>query len=278
MLLKFSLSVIINAKKKIDINVQKTANNKTTKNDKTYWGGIGGGNNQNNSNNSTISHRSEILSGEHLLVSADDGINITGSKVSGKSGGFVQTKNGGLRIDNGISTFTDNVDSRNGTAFNITKNSNKSTHNTQTVHGSELVSDANLKLLSKKDINVVGSLVKSAGTLGIESLGSINITAAKQEEQLDQTKTKLAVDAYAKESGDKQYKAGLRIEHTTETEQTHKTKHVGSSLEGGSIDVAAQGDVNFNGSTLKTTKDNANISGENVSFLAEKDKIGRAHV
>ena len=264
--------LIINAKKKIDINVQKTANNKTTKNDKTYWGGIGGGNNQNNSNNSTISHRSEILSGEHLLVSADDGINITGSKVSGKSGGFVQTKNGGLRIDNGISTFTDNVDSRNGTAFNITKNSNKSTHNTQTVHGSELVSDANLKLLSKKDINVVGSLVKSAGTLGIESLGSINITAAKQEEQLDQTKTKLAVDAYAKESGDKQYKAGLRIEHTTETEQTHKTKHVGSSLEGGSIDVAAQGDVNFNGSTLKTTKDNANISGENVSFLAEKDK------
>ena len=121
MLLKFSLSVIINAKKKIDINVQKTANNKTTKNDKTYWGGIGGGNNQNNSNNSTISHRSEILSGEHLLVSADDGINITGSKVSGKSGGFVQTKNGGLRIDNGISTFTDNVDSRNGTAFNILK-------------------------------------------------------------------------------------------------------------------------------------------------------------
>ncbi|PSX15922.1 hemolysin [Photobacterium kishitanii] len=263
--------LIINAKKIIDISVQNTANNKTVKDNKTYWGGIGGGNNKNNSNNRDISHGSEIVSGGHLLVSAGDGINITGSKVSAKSGGFVQTQHGGLLIDNAISTSIDKVDNRNGTAFNITKNANKSTHTTQTVHGSALVSDVDLKLLSKKDIDVVGSLVKSAGTLGIESLGTINIKAAQQDEQLDQTKTKLSVDSYAKEISDKQYKAGVHIEHTATTEKTHQTKHIGSLLEGESVNISAQGDANFQGSKLKTTKGSANVSAENVSFLAEKD-------
>ncbi|WP_299017931.1 hemagglutinin repeat-containing protein [uncultured Photobacterium sp.] len=264
--------LIINAEHKIDINVQQTANNKIIKDGKTYWGGIGGGNNQNNSNSSTISHRSDISSDGYLLVSAHDGINITGSKVSGKAGGFVQTQDGGLRIDNAVSTFVDNIDTRQGTAFNITKNSNKSAHSTQTIHGSELVSDADLKLLSNKDIVVVGSLVQSAGTLGIESLGAINVKAAEKVEKLEQTKTDLTVKGYVKEKGDKQYRVGVRVEHTTETENTTKTEHVGSSLESGSVDVNAKKDVMFKGSNIKAMTGDATVSGDNVAFLAEADK------
>ncbi|MEC6830698.1 hemagglutinin repeat-containing protein [Photobacterium toruni] len=264
--------LIINAEQYVDINVQKTANKKIIKNNQTYWGGIGGGNNKNNSNKSTVSHRSEISSDGHLLISGKDGINISGSKVSGKKGGFVETKNGGLRIDNSVSTFVDTVNNRNGTAFNFTKNSEKSTQSSKIVHGSELVSDADLKILSHNNVDVVGSLVKSAGALGIDSMGAIKVAASEKVDNTNRVTTELDIEGHVKQTKDKQYSAGLHIDHKTEAEKSSSSKHIGSSIEGGKIDINAKQDVTFKGSELTTTDGDADIHGESIGFLAEQDK------
>ncbi|WP_448196444.1 hypothetical protein, partial [Raoultella planticola] len=49
----------IDADNQIQIGVQKTANAKAVRDDKTSWGGIGGGDNKNNSNRREVSHASE---------------------------------------------------------------------------------------------------------------------------------------------------------------------------------------------------------------------------
>lgn len=49
--------------------------------------------------------------------------------------------------------------------------------------------------------------------------GNINVKAAEQQQKIDEQKTALTVNGYAKEAGDKQYRAGLRIEHTRDSEK-----------------------------------------------------------
>ncbi len=117
-----------------------------------------------------------------------DDVAITGSKVKATKDGFVQAKEGGIKIDNAISTTTNKVDERTGVAFDITGSSKKANNSEEKSTGSEVVSEANLKIISKKDVDVIGSLVKSAGELGIETLGDINVAAAQEKQKIDEQK------------------------------------------------------------------------------------------
>ncbi|WP_268597159.1 hemagglutinin repeat-containing protein, partial [Escherichia coli] len=142
-------------------------------------------------------------------------VTITGSKARGQKGGEVTATHGGLRIDNALSTTVDKIDARTGTAFNITSSSHKADNSYQSSTASELKSDTNLTLVSHKDADVIGSQVASGGELSVESkTGNINVKAAERQQNIDEQKTALTVNGYAKEAGDKQYRAGLRIEHT----------------------------------------------------------------
>ncbi|MDN0086487.1 hemagglutinin repeat-containing protein [Yersinia nurmii] len=264
--------LIVTADKQINIDVQKTANQKTVKNDIVVWGGIGGGDDKDNGNKKEVSHSSDFSSEGKLLVSGNQGVKVTGSKVTAKEGAFVETKNGGLVIDNAISLTTDKVDQRTGTVFNITKDSKKANNSTEQSTGSELKSDADLKLFSQQDTTIVGSLVNSADELGIKTLGNLNVKSAVEQQKIDEKNTSLKVDAYAKEHSDKQYRAGLRIEHTSETEKTDSAKNKAATLSGGSVKIESDKDVTFTGSKLETTKGDAKISGTHVAFLAAEDK------
>lgn len=265
-------NLTVDAKDQININVQKTANAKTVRDNKTSWGGIGGGNNKDNSNLREISNASELTADGILRLNGQQGVTITGSKVKGKQGGFVEASEGGLRIDNALSTNVDKVNARTGTAFNITSSSQKSNNSYQQSTASELVSDTNLQLVSKKDTDVVGSKVTSVGKLDINAGGNINVSAAEQQQRIDEQKTALTVNGYAKEQGDKQYRAGLRIEHTSDSEKTTRSEQQSSMLSGGSVALKADKDVTFTGSKLVTTKGDASVSGDNVSFLAAENK------
>ncbi|MEW7000240.1 hypothetical protein M5585_05370 [Serratia ureilytica] len=79
----------IDADNQIQVGVQKTANAKAVRDDKTSWGGIGGGDNKNNSNRREISHASELTSDGTLRLNGQQGVTITGSKARGKEGGLV---------------------------------------------------------------------------------------------------------------------------------------------------------------------------------------------
>ncbi|MDT0205294.1 hemagglutinin repeat-containing protein [Serratia marcescens] len=263
----------IDANEQIQIGVQKTANAKAVRDDKTSWGGIGGGDNKNNSNRREVSHASELTSDGTLRLNGQQGVTITGSKARGQKGGEVTATQGGLRIDNALSTTVDKIDARTGTVFNITSSSHKADNSYQSSTASELKSDTNLKLVSHKDADVIGSQVASGGELSVESkTGNINVKAAERQQNIDEQKTALTVNGYAKEAGDKQYRAGVRIEHTRDSEKTTRTENSASSLSGGSVKLKAEKDVTFSGSQLVADKGGASVSGNKVSFLAADDK------
>lgn len=262
----------INANNKINIDVQKTKNIKTTRDDKTYWGNIGGGNNYFNNNSHEVNNSSELTSGGTMYLNGRYGVKITGSKARGKQGGLITTTNGNLIIDNALSTTNDNSESRTGTVFNITSSSQKKNNSYQQSTASELKSDTNLKLVSLKNIDITGSQLDSNDKLIIFSQeGSVNMNSAKQQQKIDENKTALTFNGYANEKGDKQYNSGFYIEHTTNSEKTIRNENVPSILSGGSIDIDAGKDVTFIGSKLITSKGDANIDGDNVSFMATND-------
>ncbi|MDW5502623.1 hemagglutinin repeat-containing protein [Pseudomonas lundensis] len=262
----------VNANDQINIDVQKTANAKSVRDNKTSWGGIGGGDNKDNSNRQEVSNASDLSADGTLWLNGKQGVTITGSKVKGSQGGFVEASAGGLRIDNALSTSVDKVNARTGTAFNITSSSQKSNNSHQQSTASELVSDTNLQLVSQQDTDVVGSKVTSTGKLDINAGGNINVSAAEQQQRIDEQKTSLAINGYAKEKGDKQYRAGFRIEHTSDSEKTTRSEQQSSMLSGGSVALKADKDVTFSGSKLVTTQGDASVSGNNVAFLAADNK------
>ncbi|EBP9595571.1 hemolysin, partial [Salmonella enterica] len=121
----------VNAGNQIQIGGQKTANAKAVRDDKTSWGGIGGSDNKNNSNRREVSHSSELTSDGTLRLNGQQGVILTGSKARGKENGLVTATQGGLRIDNALSTTVDKIDARTGTAFNITSSSYKADNSYQ---------------------------------------------------------------------------------------------------------------------------------------------------
>lgn len=262
--------ILINANE-VNIDVQKTIDQKTTNSKHKRNLGLGGNDHKNNNNIAETSHRSEITADGKILVVGNNGVSITGSKVKGADDGYVQAANGGIRIDNAVSVTTTKIDERTGVAFNITGSSHKANNSNEEITGSELVSDANLKVISKDNVDVIGSLVKSAGELGIETLGEINVKAAVEQQKIDEHKTKLTIEGFTHDDGKDQYEAGIKLGHSSESEQTTHIKNQGATLEGGSVNLDAGKDVSFTGSTLTTTAGDAHIKGENVEFRAAQD-------
>lgn len=262
--------LFINANE-VNIDVKKTINQKTTDGKHERSMGLGGNDHNNNNNIAETSHRSEITADGKMLVIGNNGVSITGSKVKGVDDGYVQAANGGIRIDNAVSVTTTKIDERTGVAFNITGSSHKANNSNEKVIGSELVSDANLKVISKDNVDVIGSMIKSAGELGIETLGDINVKAAVEQQKIDEQKTKLTIEGFTSDNGKDQYNAGIKLGHSSESEKTTHIKNQGATLEGGTVNLDAGKDVSFTGSTLTTTTGDAHIKGENVEFLAAQD-------
>ncbi|EON3358714.1 hemagglutinin repeat-containing protein [Yersinia enterocolitica] len=265
-------NLLINANK-VNIGVKKTKNITITNGKNEQNLGLGGIDHNNNNKNAETIHRSEITADGKILVIGNKGVSITGSQVKGTQDGYVQASEGGIKIDNAISTTTTKIDERTGVAFNITGSSHKANNRDETVTGSELVSDANLKIISKDNVDVIGSMVKSADELGIETLGEVNVKAAQTQQQIDEQKTKLTISGFTSDDGKNQYQAGLKLNHTSESEKTDSAKNHAASLEGGNVKLDAKKDVTFTGSHITATKGDAEIKGDNVSFVAVKDTL-----
>ncbi|HDU2653979.1 TPA: hemagglutinin repeat-containing protein [Yersinia enterocolitica] len=264
--------LLINANE-VKIDVQKTKNQKTTKGRNEQNLGLGGIDHNNNDKNAEVSHRSEITAEGNILVVGNKGVSITGSKVKAAKDGYVQAAEGGIKIDNAVSITTTKIDERTGVAFNITGSSHKANNSDEKITGSELVSDANLKIIAKDNVDIIGSLVKSAGELGIETLGGVNVKAAQAQQKIDEQKTKLTISGFTNDDGKNQYQAGLKLTHTSESEKTDSTKNHAASLEGGNVKLDAKKDVTFTGSNITANKGDADIKGENVSFVATQDTL-----
>ncbi|MCX7205266.1 MAG: hemagglutinin repeat-containing protein [Proteobacteria bacterium] len=261
----------IAAKGTLNIATQAIANSSQTQNQQKYWGGIGGGGEKNNGTEQSINVRSNINSGGKLSLIGEQGIRVNGSTVKAKQGAYAQATAGGVIIDSARDLSKTSVDQRNGTVFNITSNSNQTKSSVETNQASTLQSDADLNIVSAQDIAVIGSNIKAKDQLSLAAKGNVDISSAANTETSKGTETKLEVNGYAKEQSDKQYRAGVRIEHTETKTDIEKTSNTGSVVSGGSISVNAGNDVAIKGSSVETTKGNADISGKNVAISASQD-------
>ncbi|MBD2780193.1 hemagglutinin repeat-containing protein [Xenorhabdus szentirmaii] len=261
-------NLIVSAGQQTNITVQSLIDDQNLIKDKTYWGGIAGGSKKGNRDKSEEHHISEITAGGHLLLSGENGVTITGSTVKAHKGAYVEANDGQLTIDNAVRHIHTEVDERKGTIFNITKNTQQEQNKQQKSSGSSLISDTDLKLLSNKDINVIGSLVKSAGEMQLNTSGNINVLNYGEQNQSQKENTNLDWHYYAKDVKDNQYRAGVGFEHTYNKQRDEGTTQRASELNGGSISVNAGQNVTVTGSNLLTTQGDAKITGNNIALLA----------
>lgn len=265
--LKSGGDAVLSAQGKTTLATQTSANSSSTQNGKTYWGGIGGGGNQNNSDSATVNTGSAVNAGGKLFINGDAGIAINGSQAKGTQGAYAKTQSGGVVIDSALDLAQTRTDQRTGTAFNITSSASKGSTSQETAVGSALKSDADLQLLSAGDVAVTGSLVKAAQALNIQAVGDIKVASQAAETHNQSQDSQLALRGVGAETGDKQYRGGVRLENTSTSQQLDQTSQTGSQLSGGSVKLAAGNDLSLSGSKLETAGD-ASLSGQNVSLNA----------
>ncbi|PHM36233.1 hemagglutinin repeat-containing protein [Xenorhabdus innexi] len=265
-------NMIISAGQQTKVTVQSLVDDQVNEKNKRKWGGLAGGSNKDSLDKVETHHASDISADGHLLLSGIEGVTITGSKVKAKQGAYVDANNGDLIIDNAVSNTYKKVDERKGTIFNITKNSSQEQTNQQTSSGSQLISDADLKLLSDKDINVIGSLAKSAGELNIDTSGNINVLSYGEQNEHQQERSNLDWQYYAHETKDKQYRAGAGFEHTLDHQKTHTTTQQQAELNGSTITVNSGKNVTIAGGKVITTQGDARITGNNIALTAVENR------
>ncbi|MBD2814192.1 hemagglutinin repeat-containing protein [Xenorhabdus sp. Flor] len=273
-------NLIIKAGKQARILSKSFDNNKATDaNNLTYWGGIAGGKNKNNYTEDKQNQSSDITANGHILLGGDDGIRITGSNIKAGEGAYFKTINGDLIIDNAVNYHQNNIDERNGTVFNITKDSNKEKEYKETALQSQVISDADLKLLSGKDIEVVDSLIKSANNLNIDALGDVKISSYGEKYDQQKIKSFLKVGFIFKPSDKKDsgkiFDVGPVINYTSDSQKQGKITQKSSEISGGNISINANKDVTIVGSDIETKNGDAHISADNISFLAADNEISK---
>ncbi|MGV6989680.1 hemagglutinin repeat-containing protein [Testudinibacter sp. P80/BLE/0925] len=263
--------ILLHANGKVIIGSQQINNNKVVRDNQTYWGGIGGGYDKDNNHSDKLQIASEINAKGIVVVSGDQGVQVTGSHIVAAKGGYAQASQGAIRVDNATDFSHNIIDQRNGTVFNITKDSQSINETSESAKQSELVSNAKFALIANQNIDVIGSVVKVAEQLNLTAVGNINIAGAQQNLDRQSKTTELKGTAYAKQDGDKQYRAGVGLEMNSTAEARSETNHVASLVQSGSLKIDSKNDVNIKGSKLKTGNGDATINAENIHITAQQN-------
>lgn len=264
-------NLVLGAGGRLDVGTQASASQSQTQNQQTYWGGIGGGGERNNGADASVHTGSTLKAGGKLYATAADGIAVSGSRLKGQQGAYAQAGSGGVVIDSAVDLARTRTDQRDGTVFNITRNAARGQSSQETVQGAQLKSDADLTVVSAGDVAVHGSLVQAAGALGVNAAGKVTVDAKAANASQTLDSSSLDLKFYAKESGDKQYRAGVRIEHNSTHSESQSTTHQGGALSGGSVAVNAGDEVRLAGSKLEATRGDASVSGSKISLDAVHD-------
>ncbi|MCC8381465.1 hemagglutinin repeat-containing protein [Xenorhabdus sp. PB30.3] len=267
-------NLIIKAGKKNQIISQSYGDKVIDDDNRTYWGGIAGGKNKNNYIENKKNQSSDITADGHVLLVGNDGIKITGSNVEAENGGYFQSKNGDLLIDNAVSYHQNIIDERHGTVFNITKDSNKEKEKKEEAVRSQVKSNANLKLFSGKNIDVVDSILKSSDDLNIHAGDNINVSSYGEKYNKQKENSLLEagnIAQFSNEDDKNTITKNFGIKYSSDDKEKENVTQKRSVLDGGNITINAGKDVTVVGSDIDTRNGNANISADNISFLASND-------
>lgn len=264
-----------------------------------YWGGIGGSNSGSAKVNELVQHGSDLNIKGLAYLDANNGVQITGSRVLAGEG-YVRGNQGKLLIDSAYAQSTAHTASRKGTIFNITKARNEAFSSVTTAQGSTLKSDSNLHLISDSQIDVVGSKVLASGLLDV-SAKNVNVKGAQNHTETSQSSYALGFSKKFEKVPGKMNMEGLINEvidtwldgrmvddplklfwdHRTykravsatlgvqsESQKTAETTHSSAHLAGGDLAVVA-GNLALAGSQLEATKGSVSLKADRIQTQAQ---------
>ncbi|VEH65915.1 Hemolysin precursor [Rodentibacter pneumotropicus] len=144
-----------------------------------YWGGLAGSKTLVSTRNDREQHGADFTVQGTILADAKKGVNISGSRVISGKEALVKANEGSLRLDSVENFSSYQEQGRIGTIFNITKERTKGYKVVSTQQGSALHSQSNLKLVTDKNVDIIGSRVQAGGVLDIVAGGDINIQGSR---------------------------------------------------------------------------------------------------
>lgn len=237
-----------------------------------YWGGLAGARDgKKDLINETI-HGAALTADGVVLVDSRDGLKVHGSAVKGKNGSFLSAGSGKAEITNAVATNRNVSSERIGTVFNITKKRSNTESTVQTATGSVLQSDADVRVIAEKDVNLVGSSIQATRDLQIETKGNVNVAAAALKSQYNSSS--FDIKPVAKGNVDvkgAEISGGVGLSFIKQSSNSQVTTHAGSAVNAGNdVAINSAKNVTIKGSTV-AAKGDVNVKAQNISTVAAKD-------
>lgn len=182
---------------KVIFNAESVKNDYVLDDHLKFWGGLAGSKALASTRNDQVQNGSDVTVKGTIFVDAQNGVQLSGSRVLATQNAYVKANNGNLVIDAVQNKQSQTDSQRQGTIFDITKARQSSFSHSSTAQGSQLRSESNLQLTSNKNIDVVGSSVQAVGSLDISALKQINVSGAENSLNQGSQNYQLGVTAKA---------------------------------------------------------------------------------
>ncbi|MGI3086144.1 hemagglutinin repeat-containing protein [Yersinia pseudotuberculosis] len=261
----------IDAKGDVYIGVASMLTSEFKDIDYNQWGGAHGSEKDKIEEYVYTGNKSDLVGGRVKITAGNDA-RIFGGKINGVDGGEISAQNY-LSIDGVLGTRSFKRDQKTGGIMHTTKNTSTADNHYEKFIDSEISSDGDFRIFSQKDLYIDGSRINVNGKLDINANEKLTVQAARQQQKIDEEKTRLSIEWFAKESSDKQYRAGFLINHQKDTENTLRDEHQIATLSAEQINLTAGDDIKFFGTGISTSKGDVIIkTPKNVGFFTAKNR------
>lgn len=259
----------IGAANNIDINVQTTKDKDTINKLYTQASGFAGSEIDYTREVYNVNHKSRV-SGDIVNITAKGDVAITASEISSISQGNISGNN---VIFSGVLNDKDLISNKStGGVLNVTINSSKKNNSYESFIDSKVAAKGDFNLKGNRVV-IDGSLFDIANGLNIHSKTGVSITAARQQQKIDEEKTSFSLGFYTKETSKDQYQAGFMIKHAKETEVSSKNEQNIATITAGNISIHSESDnIEFYGTALTATRNNILLKSLNdIGFFAARN-------
>ncbi|HHL2559936.1 TPA: hemagglutinin repeat-containing protein [Yersinia enterocolitica] len=267
--IKAASELKLKSKDSITITPEETKKSKTDYTGFTQWGALGGSE-KNSDKKYNYENQQSNLKGSNIYIDAGEKISVISSKVNANNHISIKSQKD-LLLNGLLDKETVDYIKETGGAFNVITNSNNTTKDNESFIDTEIKSNGGIDVESK-NIFIDGALINAKGQLKIKSTGNVVATAARQQQRIDEEKSDLSWQWYAKTQGDKQYRAGFEIKHVKDKDHQSKLNHHVATLTGGEIEISAVKDIRFFGTAIKTNHGDLTLSAsKDMQFLSAVD-------
>ena len=259
----------MDAANNIDINVQKTENKETISKRYTQAAGLAGSEMDYTREVYDVNHKSKVY-GKVANITAQGDVAITASEISSISQGNISGNN--VIFSGVLNEKHLNSNKSTGGVLSVITDSSKKNNNYERFIDSKVAAKGDFNLKGNRVV-IDGSLFDIADSLNIHSKTGVSITAARQQQKIDEENTRLSFDFYTKEASKEQYQAGFMIKHSKETEVSLKNERNIATIKAGNISIHSESDnMEFYGTALTATKNNIFLKSLNdIGFFAARN-------